>query len=469
VSGDVAAGQEIDVLSNCSTPNTNLTAAGSWSNAGTIVLASQGPACANAPTLTTSSGFLTNTGQIALNGGPGSSPTLAASIANSGTITVPAAIEAGFTTAGAVLSQDAGSISIGNGGVFKLDGGGQTVKDNGGTIAGEGTGQLFLDSGTWDQGAGATTGTQPVIVNNSTLNYVGAGHSTITAHGNSNTISGNLAVGQKLVIENTCASDATVSASAGFFSKGTIQLQSGSRGCANNSLLSMPGLTLTNQGTLATALGKSPGTFKITGSVSNAKTVATVAGRDLGITGGYTVSTRTATTKIGLNAGGAGHLIVGGTAALNGTLAIARASAYHPSAGTDLPVISSGVSRTGTFAKETGDAINTGGLYFLPSYGASAVDLVATQAQLSESITSGSRGASVTLTGLAYPPGDTITPTFKDAAGTVTTYTHVTSGSSGGWSTTVTVPSGAALGNGQFAAKSTYAGITLTQAFAVTS
>jgi hypothetical protein len=75
----------------------------------------------------------------------------------------------------------------------------------------------------------------------------------------------------------------------------------------------------------------------------------------------------------------------------------------------------------------------------------------------------------VTLTGLKYPPNDAVALSFKDASGTVTRYPTVASDAAGSWSAAVTVPAHAAIGNGQFIAKSTSAGISLTQTFNVTS
>ena len=66
---------------------------------------------------------------------------------------------------------------------------------SGGKIAASGNGNLFMaKEASFTEGAGTTSGSKPVIVDDGALNYTGSGKSLIALRGSSK-LSGNLAAG----------------------------------------------------------------------------------------------------------------------------------------------------------------------------------------------------------------------------------------------------------------------------------
>ena len=111
-----------------------------------------------------------------------------------------------------------------------------------------------------------------MIVRDASLIYTGAGASLITVHGEGGTLSGNVAVGQTLVIESTNSEHAKETAASGFSNAGTITLTN-SETNANNAGLVITAGTLTNSGTINSekAIG---GTRTIQGNLTNTGTLA---------------------------------------------------------------------------------------------------------------------------------------------------------------------------------------------------
>ncbi len=110
----------------------------------------------------------------------------------------------------------------------------------GGSIASTGTGLLQLDGGnTFNQGAGQTTGTEPVLLvgpasgttGGVALHYTGSGTSIITTEG-LGSLDGTMSTGQVLDVLGTCSNNANEVIDQPMTSTGTIDLSSVSCGNA---------------------------------------------------------------------------------------------------------------------------------------------------------------------------------------------------------------------------------------------
>lgn len=349
-----------------------------------------------------------------------------------------------------------------------------------------GMGDVLVTGGTFTEGGGTTGGPRPVIVDDGTLAYTGAGISTIALRGASS-LSGNIASGQSLSIESTCAENATASAGASFTNAGSITLTN-FEACANNATLALASGTLTNGGTITTEAANG-GQRNLQGSLTNTGTLAinansTYSGASAPLTNDGVINVGAADT---LNVSGAysqakkgtlqtaidsvssfGSMSVSGAASVGGALSLLVPKTFTGSLGQKFAILE-GSSLSGTFSKEKEGAIKKSlpGLYYDPSYSASGVTLEVVQGTLALSKPEGAPGSSVTLSGSDYPAQATIKLTFTDDAGSKTTLASVKANASGSFSTEFTIPTDAAEGPGHFKAKSTIAGVSVTQAFKV--
>jgi hypothetical protein len=151
---------------------------------------------------------------------------------------------------------------------------------------------------------------------------------------------------------------------------------------------------------------------------------------------------------------------------LAGMVRVVRLGTFVPNAGDTFAILSA-ASRSGKWSKEIGGVIKSK-KYFLPRYSSTGASLAVKVASFAISPSSGPAGTAVTLTGSGYPPNDQVTLSFKDAAGTVTTFASVTTSPTGGFSTIQNIPGGAAAGTGTFTAKSTLTGVKASGTFTVT-
>ncbi|MFI5003843.1 MAG: hypothetical protein ACHQE6_02395 [Solirubrobacterales bacterium] len=432
--GNLSSGQSLLIESTCG-EHAKTTAAASFSNGGENSGTTE-PAHGGQRTL---QGNLTNTGTLAVN-------------ANTS-----------YNASSATLTNE-GAIDLAEGTLLSVSGN-ATVSNNGGTIAGAGSGALSQTGGTFNEGAGKTAGGEPVILDNALLHYTGKGASTIALRGEGSTLKGSLNGGQVLSIQSTCSSHAKTTIAGNYANYGTIDLTNGD-GCANNATLALAGKTLTNKGTINS---ESPqgGARTIEGVLLNEGTVSLSAGETLKVTATYTQSSKGKLKVLIASATSFGALSVSGSATVAGTLVVSQTPPFVASLGQTFAFLG-GALLAGTFATETGDQINSTGLYYKPTYSATAVTLAVTQATLSLSATSGLPGSVVTLSGSGYLPGDTITPTFTDHNKVKTTFPSVTTNGSGEFSTEITIPAGAALKGGSISIKSTQTGVTITKTFTVT-
>jgi hypothetical protein len=306
-----------------------------------------------------------------------------------------------------------------------------------------------------------------VILEEVNLHYTGSGASTIAARRYS-TFSGNPAKGQLLAIQSTCGGDANVTAVSGFVNSGTIEETNGD-GCGNNVTLKLAEGTLENKGTIE--IEAAHGGFRaIEGAVNNEKTVVLGAGATLKVVGTYTQGKK-GTLEVAIDSASSyGALSVSGATTAGGTLSLLVLKTFKATLGQKYAVLTTS-SLSGTFTKEKKATIKKGvpeGLYFRPVYAAGGVTLEVAPITLAPSKAEGAPGSTVTLSGSAYPPEDTVTLTFTDHAKAKTTLPSVKTSAGGTFSTEFTIPAGAAAGTATFEAKSKETGAKVKATFAVT-
>ncbi len=462
LTGNVSVGQTL-VIESTSGENATATAPGSFTNAGLITM-TNGDTAGNNATLILSSGTLTNSGTLTTEVAHGGTRTIQGNLTNTGTLAINT--NTTYNATEATLLNN-GAINVANG-VALTAPSKETITNEGGTIAGSESGALVQTGGTFNEGLGTTAGSEPVILDDLALNYTGKGASTIALRGNS-TLSGTISFGQVLSIQSTSSEHAVVTPTlvkGVYTSNGTLVLTNGD-GAGNNATISLSGGTFTNNGTLD-AEEPHGGVRTIEGNLKNEKTVVLGAGADLKVTGTYTQG-KSGTLKTEINSGSSyGALSITGTAAIDGTLTLVQSKTFLAKAGETFAILSS-AALTGTFATETSDSVaGTPGLYYKPTYSATGVTLVVTQATLVLSPTSGLPGSVVKLSGSGYPPEDTITPTFTDHAKVQTVFPGVKTNSGGEFSTEVTIPGSAAVGSGSISVKGTLTGVSISETFSVT-
>ena len=295
LSGNLASGQNLTIQATdfCSgAVNATASIASSLTNAGEIDLNHTGSCGSAVPSLEVKTGAtLTNSGTIQTDLGTASGSTpdaLDGNITNSGTININTGTRYDQNIANGTLDNK-GTINFANAvQLTVVAGDGSTVtNDTGGSITnGTGSGDLYVDSSnTYNQGAGTTSPssvnpTSPAVyVNSSTLNYTGAGASSVVFRGSGN-LNGNLASGQNLTIQATdfCsgAVNATASIASSLTNAGEIDLNhTGSCGSAVPFLEVKTGATLTNSGTIQTDLGTASGSTPdaLDGNITNSGTI----------------------------------------------------------------------------------------------------------------------------------------------------------------------------------------------------
>ena len=292
--GNLSAGQTLVVEGDC-TQEAGVYAVEDVSSAGTIVLTSGG--CSRAAYLEVESGkTLTNTGTIEALAGAGG--------------------ERYLYYAGEVLNE--GKVEVADG-VALINQATRFVNGSGGSVVGVGSGHLLV-KGTFVEGAGTTSGSEPVVSENGTVEYVGSGASRVVARHYYTSLKGNLSAGQTLVIEGDCTQEAGVYAVEDVSSAGTIVLTSG--GCSRAAYLQAEsGKTLTNTGTIKVLNGEG-GPRILDGKLANIGALAIDAGSKLELSGEY-IQGKSGTLRTAIaGPSNLGSLAVSGLAVLGGTLEI---------------------------------------------------------------------------------------------------------------------------------------------------
>jgi hypothetical protein len=370
LSGSLAAGQTLNLQGECG-ENTRVEAAASYTNAGTITLASG--SCGSFETLETLSGTLTNTGTItSAVGDTEGNRYLGGNLTNKGTIT----LDYSTTYEGSYTSDSSKEGTLTNEGTINIEAvqltvpSGNTVKNESGKIAAAGAGLVLLEPGTaFTEGAGTTSGTQPVLIKEGALSYTGAGASTIAIRDTS-TLSGSLAAGQTLNLQGECGENTRVEAAASYTNAGTITLASGS--CGSFETLETLSGTLTNTGTITTAAGDKEGSRYLGGNLTNKGTIA--VGYPSTYEGSYTSHSSkegTLTNEGTIDMEGVQLSVIAGNAVTNasGTIAAGGTGALFQEGGTfdqalgsisgEKPVILEGVALSYT-GKGTGKIVLRG-------------------------------------------------------------------------------------------------------------
>jgi hypothetical protein len=152
------------------------------------------------------------------------------------------------------------------------------------------------------------------------------------------------------------------------------------------------------------------------------------------------------------------QLAVSGTATLGGTLALSTGSGYKPAAGESYTILTAS-KITGTFASVTGGAIGSSGDFWTVVYGATSVVIEVSPPSvktISPAIGQGATKAPVTLTGLGFVSGDTVTSgnpgvtfssvTVKSLTSATALETVTATATVGKTSVTVHPPTGATFG-----------------------
>src|SRR5580692_5937373 len=384
LSGNISSGQLL-AIEGCAGGGypAYVEAVSGFSNAGTIKLTSAKYSgttdCGgnDASKLTLESGTLTNTGTIDVEPGAGGERQLDGSLTNKGTFAVDTGTS--FDESKAALVNE-GAVELGEGVELSVGGNGTFTNGAGGSISAPGGANVLIPSGaTFNEGAGTTSGTQPVIVESATLNYTGSGASVIRLRSYTSQLSGNISSGQLLAIEG-CAGGgypAYVDAASGFSNEGAIALTSAKHSgtdCGGNdtSQLTLEGGTLTNTGTISTEPGTG-GERKLEGSLTNDRLLSLGAGTTLKLTGGYTeAKAGTLETMIG-GTSNFGALSVTGSATLAGTVLARQVDSFKGENGQKFAILSA-ASRSGAFGHTSGATIGPD-LYYSPVNTATGTNL----------------------------------------------------------------------------------------------
>ncbi|MDA8280428.1 MAG: Ig-like domain repeat protein, partial [Actinomycetota bacterium] len=298
---DVHAGQTLTLQGwGCDGP-VALTAAGSFTNAGTIDLSSANGCSGNTATVTGPSGStLTNAGTIRTDGGSGGGRHLRDSIVNTGTVDAEDGLT--YDQAGSTFDNQ-GTLAIAAGTQFTVpftsNGPASAVtftNDTGGSIDALGSEPFFMDGGnTFVQGAGTLTAdSTPLVLQGqdangavaSTLSITGSGATSIDLRFTVDLAAGSdVHAGQTLTLQGWgCDGPATLTAAGSFSNAGIIDLNS-ANGCSGDvAAVALPAAAvLTNTGTLRADLGSGNGRHITGGTLDNQGTVHVGSGTSLSL------------------------------------------------------------------------------------------------------------------------------------------------------------------------------------------
>ena len=261
--GAASGTQTLQVGSTCSLNAVLTTTAGITVGGQGALTLTNGDGCGDSVTL---AGPISNAGMIITEPLHGGSRTIQGNITNTGTLVINATTA--YNGSKATLTNE-GAINLAEGKELAVSNSSSVANATGGKITAASGADVSLSGGTFTEGAGTTSGTKPVIVDDGTLNYTGEGKSTIALHGSS-TLTGNLAASQSLLIESTCGEHALATAGASFTNSGTITLTNGD-GCGNNATLALSAGTLTNSGKIITEPANG-GNRTLQGNITNTNT-----------------------------------------------------------------------------------------------------------------------------------------------------------------------------------------------------
>ncbi len=369
LSGNIAAGQKLELQSTCSQSNERLNIASSLSSAGTITMENAESCGYNTDLAVAEGQTLTSSGTISAEEDHGGSRQVQGSLVNRGTVSVKQTIQ--YDGEAPSLLTNEGTIEVASGKQLLVTEG-SSFGNAAGTVVSTGSGDVYLKGGTLTEGAGKTTG-EPIYVEGGAIEYAGTGASTIAARG-SDTLTGSPKKGQTLELQSTCSQSNEQLKAGSFTNEGTIVLTN-AESCGYNVDLALSGGTLTNKGTIAVEYVHG-GNRVIEGSLKNEKTVTLFAGETLKVTGAYTQGKKGTLSPQIAGPSSFGKLAVTGTAAIEGKLKLKQIKPFLAKAGEKFAILTS-AGLTGTFAKVSGNKIKHGGEY-KPTYSGTGVTLEAT-------------------------------------------------------------------------------------------
>jgi hypothetical protein len=434
MTGSVAAGQSVVLQSVGCVSGAYVTASAGFTNAGSIELTNVKGTCADSqPAQLEWSGTLTNTGTLtSAFGSAGGSRTLNGNLTNKGTVNIKSATA--FDGSGA-LFDNKGAVALTNGATLSTDGGQTFDNDTGGSIS-TASGSLSFQNTIFDVGAGSPGSAPVLLANSSTLNLNGSAAGTFAFRGDGtlNVPTGTVAAGQSVVLQSVgCLTGTFVSAPAGFTNAGLIELTNVKGTCADSqpAQLEWSG-TVTNTGTITSAVGSAGGTRTLSGNLINSHAVNIDASTSLGsgaqltnsgtltLAAGKTLSLQSATFTqesggdlveniAGASSFGKLHN-PGGSDSLGGTLTLDTASGYTPPHATKFLFMTFG-SETGKFAPNVFNGHNYSVKYDPADVTLSALDNTTTAVGLSSDSTQ--VGNAVTVTAKVTGPEAPGNPTGK--------------------------------------------------------
>ncbi len=394
LSGSISPGQALAIEACVGGGNPAIVrAASGFANGGSLTVTSAkhgGADCGgnDYAILDVESGTLTNTGTIDVEPGIGGARTFEGSLTNRGTLAFDA--DTSYDGASTVLTNE-GALDLAESVGLSVSNTGSVVNGAGGNIAGGATGYLLAQSGTsFTEGAGTTSGTEPVVVEQATLNYTGVGASSIRLRSYYDHLSGSISPGQALAIE-ACAgggNPAIVDAASGFSNEGSLTVTSAKHNgadCGGNdyAILNLASGTLTNTGTIAVEPGTG-GERKLEGSLSNDRLLSLGAGTTLKVTGSYTeAKAGTLETMLG-GTSDFGALSVSGSATLAGTVLARQVNPFKGELGQKFAILTA-ASRSGSFGHTSGATIGPD-LYYSPVNTATGTNLVVLEGESPEKV-----------------------------------------------------------------------------------
>ena len=405
ITGDIKAATTVNVQGNGTGSNATLTAANSYSNAGTMLMDTADGGYTS--TVAVSAGTLLNSGTFTVNQGAGGARTLAASFTNSGTVNVNWPLS--ISKANGVTTNSGGLFNVAN--TLSIVANNQAFRQTGGTLAASTNFNMYL--GSFEYSGGTITGTPYLDTCTLTING-GAANPAQFRVGGPSTFVGSILAGHEVWVNgNGSGSNANLTSANGFSTAGTVRLQSTDGGYQSNLTVTNGLLTIQPSGKLlinggsggartaqctlsnnglvefntAATLGRSGathtnlGVFKITGGNSATVTGSTfnnsasgvVTGNGTlaipGFNNGATVApglpigklsltgthnqTSTGAIEVDLNGLNQGTTYdwyaVSGAVTLNGKLLVRLLENFDPATGTEFTVITA-PSITGTFS-----------------------------------------------------------------------------------------------------------------------
>jgi hypothetical protein len=275
---------------------------------------------------------------------------------------------------------------------------------------------------------------------------------------------------QTLAVAGTCTQNAVLSSALGVTNgrHGAIELTNDDS-CASDVTVKGP---LANQGLLA-AEEAGGGTRTVEGDLTNNGTVSLAAGEQLHVVGYQQTSLGRLKTFIA-GSSSFGSLTVERGLVIAGVLVVQQVHPFKAVSGDEFQIIGKAAWQIGSF--QTLNGMQTSffpAAYYRPEYFVErqgkenrfALTYAKVEAKLSPK--SGAPAGIVTISGSGFLPGETITPTFTDHEGVVTSYPGVTAAKGGAFSASIEIPAAAALGEGTVSVTSSGTGVKVNRSFTV--